>query len=306
MKKSNANLTLLGLLALVVLALTSCGEADGNDPGSEYMPDMAHSIAYESNYLNAYYYNTWDSASVVDYYELAQPRANPVGTVARGYAGAYFNAQLSERERVRLAKNQPPVNEMTVPTNGSVPYYYTDTEDERARAVAEINDNPYPISAKGLAHAKDLYESLCGICHGDEGDGNGYLVREDGGKYPVQPPSFLTDTFLNSSTGRYYHAIMYGKNKMGGYADKLSYEERWQVIHYIRALQAKKNDAQYSEESNTWRPDEAMPLLLANQMAPPARDTDDEYEAEGDDDLRNNNDANDVGRSESDGTSTMQ
>ena len=29
---------------------------------------------------------------------------------------------------------------------------------------------------------------------------------------------------------------MYGKNVMGGYSDKLSYEERWQVIHYIHSL----------------------------------------------------------------------
>jgi hypothetical protein len=39
---------------------------------------------------------------------------------------------------------------------------------------------------------------------------------------------------------------------MGGYSDKVSYEERWQVIHYIRSLQAKEAGATYNEEENTF------------------------------------------------------
>jgi len=38
---------------------------------------------------------------------------------------------------------------------------------------------------------------------------------------------------------------------MGGYADKLSYEERWQVIHYIRSLQAKDRSLAYNEKTNS-------------------------------------------------------
>ena len=32
------------------------------------MPDMGHSIAYEANYYNYYYHNTWGSQD--DYYEM--------------------------------------------------------------------------------------------------------------------------------------------------------------------------------------------------------------------------------------------
>jgi hypothetical protein len=38
---------------------------------------------------------------------------------------------------------------------------------------------------------------------------------------------------------------------MSGYSDKLSYEERWQVIHYIRSLQAESKKLVYSEKANT-------------------------------------------------------
>ena len=38
---------------------------------------------------------------------------------------------------------------------------------------------------------------------------------------------------------------------MGGYTDKLSYEERWNVIHYVHALQAKATKKVYNAEVNT-------------------------------------------------------
>lgn len=44
---------------------------------------------------------------------------------------------------------------------------------------------------------------------------------------------------------------MYGKNVMGGYSDKLSYQERWEVIHYIRSLQAKVRGVTYGEAAAT-------------------------------------------------------
>ena len=61
----------------------------------------------------------------------------------------------------------------------------------------------------------------------------------------------LLDEFVNASNGRLFHAIMYGKNMMGGYKDKLSYQERWQVVHYIRSLQAKDKGLVYNHLENT-------------------------------------------------------
>ena len=38
---------------------------------------------------------------------------------------------------------------------------------------------------------------------------------------------------------------------MGSYADKLGYEERWNVIHYIRSLQAVTYEKEYNQYVNT-------------------------------------------------------
>jgi len=235
MKKS-ANIFTLLLVVVLIYTLCACGSAGVNQPGEEYMPDMGHSIAYEANYYDYYKYNRWGSAE--EYYEMAKPRKPVMGTIPRGDAGQ--------------SKSDNP-NALSIPASGSVPYYYEDTEEERTRAMNEITTNPFPITAEGLARAKPLYNVNCGICHGGAGDGNGWLVDEKNPnvKYPAQPAILINDEFTAASEGRFYHAIMYGKNVMGGYADKMSYEERWQVIHYIRTLQAKEKGLVYSEEKNT-------------------------------------------------------
>lgn len=235
MKKSSNIITIVFAVVLFY-TICSCGGAGVNEPGTEYMPDMGHSIAYEANYYDYYSSNRWGSPEA--YYEMAKPRKPVKGTIPRGYAG-------------EAASDNP--NAIVISPNGSVPYYYDDTEEERTRAMTEITTNPFPITAAGLASAKPLYEINCGICHGNKGDGIGWLVDEKNKSavYPNQPAILTNDEFTAASEGRLYHAIMYGKNVMGGYADKLSFEERWQVIHYIRSLQAKDRKLAYNETANT-------------------------------------------------------
>jgi mono/diheme cytochrome c family protein len=222
-------------VAALVWIVSSCAQPGGENPGSEYIPDMGHSIAYEANYYDYYKFNTWGTED--DYHALAQPRKPVEGTIARGFAG---NPDARE-------------DMSTYAANGFVPFYYGDSEEERTRATEEIINNPYPISEEGLARGEELYNIMCGICHGEKGDGLGWLVDEKNAnaKYPAQPANFLSEEFLAASNGRYYYSIMYGKNVMGAYKDKLNYEERWQVIHHIRALQAKAQGATYNSEENT-------------------------------------------------------
>jgi len=262
-----------------VIILHSCAPAEGDFPGSEYVPDMGHSIAQEANVYSYYYLNTWDSASVVKLKDLAIPGLPVEGTLPRGYAGTHF-ARMQEGgktpdEVMAQLNGEDNPNNIAVPVNGHVPYYYKDTEAERQRATAELIDNPYPITEEGLAKGEDLYNKFCGICHGEKGDGVGYLVSEENpnAAYPAQPANFLLDQFLNASNGRYYHAIMYGKNVMGGYADKMNYRERWEVIHWIRALQAKEKGLEYSAEANTLNPEFGTP---ASQMGSLAQQVSDE------------------------------
>ncbi len=259
------------LLVAVVLATQGCSGAGGEERGHEFMPDMSHSTAYEANLYDYYFYNTWGSEE--EYKKFVEPREPVNGTIPRGYTGAYYADNIADRVNAKTEfAGESSLTAIAYTANGHVPYYYEDTEEERTRAMAEIIDNPYPITAKGLEHGGELYVIYCGICHGEKADGLGFLVREaDAAKgitegiYPAAPANFQQKEFYEASNGRYYHAIMYGKNVMGSHADKLSYEERWEVIHYIRSLQAKEQGLVYSEEENTFTNDTPGALVVMDE-----------------------------------------
>ena len=227
MKNIN-HFTWSAFVAVTALALTGCGRSGGNFPGREYMPDMAHSIAYEANVYGYYSNNRWGTEA--EYRKAAEPRTPVEGTVSRKDTRWDFRQE-------RYAKIYPV-------------YHYPNTEDARTLAQAEILDNPIKPQTEGelkeiLAKGKLHYDTYCGVCHGEKGDGNGVLWNSGQGPYKAAPASYLNDDLLGSSDGRYYHAIMHGKNKMLSHADKLSFEERWQVIHHIRSLQATSKGGKY-------------------------------------------------------------
>lgn len=247
----------IGFFILVSgLFVLACSPAGGNKTGHEFMPDMVHPTGYEANLYDYYYYNRWGTKE--EYKSYVMPRMSVPGTVARGEISA-ANA-LNDSSRMKAMGEFSGIAEgsLAMVPNGSVPYYYGNNEDERKRAMREITRNPFPITAASLTRGQELYTIYCSICHGDNANGVGYLVREAdpakgivAGIYPAAPANLTRDTFINASPGFYYHAIMYGKNVMGSYADKLTYSERWDVIHYIRSLQAKAKKLEYSENANT-------------------------------------------------------
>jgi outer membrane protein OmpA-like peptidoglycan-associated protein len=229
---------LLGVIGLFILSKVSCGKSDASHTGYEYMPDMAHSLAYEANVENYYGLNTWSDEE--EYMKFAAPRKPVKGTVPRGQAG-YLGRQGEAKDAVAATL-------MGTPTNGYVPYYYGNTEEERILAMADpkvSRANYMPTITKAeMDQGKELYDIFCGICHGEKGDGNGYLVSEDNknAKYPAAPSNYLNEEFLAATDGRFYHAVMHGKNVMGSYKDKVSFKERWQIIHHIRSLQHAATD----------------------------------------------------------------
>jgi mono/diheme cytochrome c family protein len=74
--------------------------------------------------------------------------------------------------------------------------------------------------------------NTCVVCHGPEGDGQGYIVPI----YPM-PPSLHSLKVRNWPDGRIFHVITRGQNLMPSYATQILPEDRWAVIHYVRALE---------------------------------------------------------------------
>ena len=97
-------------------------------------------------------------------------------------------------------------------------------------------ENPVEATAASIAEGKKNYGIYCGICHGGNMQGKGYLVT--GTTYAQAPANLMDDRFLYGASDAWlYHVIQYGKNSMGSYAFALSKEQRWDIINYIRSMQ---------------------------------------------------------------------
>jgi mono/diheme cytochrome c family protein len=95
-----------------------------------------------------------------------------------------------------------------------------------------------------MEEAKRLYLINCGICHGAKLDGNGPLYKDGSGPFPAKPATLVGDAKYESMPdGEMFYSVTYGKNMMGSYASQLSTTQRWQIIHYIKAEQAKGKKA---------------------------------------------------------------
>ncbi len=65
------------------------------------------------------------------------------------------------------------------------------------------------------------------------GDGNG-ITKSYG---MLTTPTYHDDRLRGMAEGEIFNTITHGKNTMLSYADKLSPDDRWAVVAYVRALQ---------------------------------------------------------------------
>jgi mono/diheme cytochrome c family protein len=123
---------------------------------------------------------------------------------------------------------------MRNPVPGTVPVGYTPyryAAGDSLQAAAELV-NPLPRTQAVLERGHKVFMNTCVVCHGPEGDGQGYIVPI----YPM-PPSLHSLKVRNWPDGRIFHVITRGQNLMPSYATQILPEDRWAVIHYVRALE---------------------------------------------------------------------
>lgn len=119
----------------------------------------------------------------------------------------------------------------TIAQGQEVYHYATDPEGAGANLK-----NPSLITRANLLRGQKMYSTYCAVCHGNRGDGDGYIVP----KFP-RPPALHSEKVTKWSDGRIYHVITMGQNAMPSYASQISSEDRWAIINYIRAIQRAVN-----------------------------------------------------------------
>jgi mono/diheme cytochrome c family protein len=98
---------------------------------------------------------------------------------------------------------------------------------ERAAAI------PYPITMELLRRGRERFDIYCAPCHSRLGDGDGMIARRG---FP-HPPSYHIDRLRNAPDRHFYDVMTNGYGVMYPYRDRVSPEDRWAIVAYIRALQ---------------------------------------------------------------------
>lgn len=115
-----------------------------------------------------------------------------------------------------------------------MPLHYAATPQDAARAGEELRSPVAPDNGWARQRGEFVFAAFCQECHGAGGAGNGPVVQRG---FPP-PPSLLADHARGLKEGQIFHILTYGQNNMPSYASQLSRDDRWNVIAYLRTLQA--------------------------------------------------------------------
>ena len=93
--------------------------------------------------------------------------------------------------------------------------------------------NPLAPTRDVLLRGQQRFDIYCAPCHSAAGDGDGMVARRG---FP-HPPTFHSDRLRNAPDGHFFQVITRGYGAMYPYADRVASDDRWAIVHYIRALQ---------------------------------------------------------------------
>jgi mono/diheme cytochrome c family protein len=98
--------------------------------------------------------------------------------------------------------------------------------------------NPVASSPESIKAGQQLFSKNCRFCHGADAKGNGPMAPEG-----THPSNLTDETWDRGSTdGEIFLVIQNGagpKFDMKGFKSKMSDTDIWNVVNYLRSLQAK-------------------------------------------------------------------
>jgi mono/diheme cytochrome c family protein len=140
--------------------------------------------------------------------------------------------------RSAQASQEKQPEKQTVQVPKEVPAELKIPEEEAKRA------NPIKPTESSVAEGRKLYGYQCAMCHGEKGEGKGELVEPMKLKLrdwtDAEALKDLTDGALN-------YILLKGKGKMPGQEGRMTPQQQWHLINFIRSLGKKKEPAKAAE-----------------------------------------------------------
>ena len=101
-----------------------------------------------------------------------------------------------------------------------------------APADMKSKANPVKSSAASIADGKEAYDKMCASCHGKKGLGDGPKAK----LLDTSSGNFASAGFQAMSDGELFYKTKTGRGEMPAYKGKLTDEEIWSVVNYMRKL----------------------------------------------------------------------
>jgi mono/diheme cytochrome c family protein len=100
---------------------------------------------------------------------------------------------------------------------------------------AKLRRNPLESTPQALAAARVIYLDKCVQCHGETGKGDG----PDAAMYYPSPASLIDANRMSGVTdGELFYEISEGRKPMPAFKKRLTEEQRWQLVLFVRSLSA--------------------------------------------------------------------
>jgi len=106
-------------------------------------------------------------------------------------------------------------------------------DDLVARDAALAASAPPAADMALLRRGQSRYDIFCAPCHSALGDGDGRVAQRG---FP-HPPTFHQARLRQAPDRHFFDVISQGYGEMPSYADRLTPQDRWAVVAYVRALQ---------------------------------------------------------------------
>ena len=95
--------------------------------------------------------------------------------------------------------------------------------------------NPVASTPKSIADGEALFQKNCRFCHGADAKGDGPQAPKD-----THPPNLIDAKWDNGSTDAEIFAVIRDgvgpKYTMKGYNSKMTPQDMWSIINYLRSL----------------------------------------------------------------------
>jgi hypothetical protein len=97
---------------------------------------------------------------------------------------------------------------------------------------------PVHVTDAFIELGRQKFNINCVVCHGLTGNGEG-ITKMHYGMGTVR--NLLEAYVINQPEGQIFTTITYGHGKMGSYGERITPEERWAIVAYVRALEIAGN-----------------------------------------------------------------